>query len=191
MKDTAKMVNFTVHSLFPPWQTNATGSECSCATKVLWPYEAWMQPAQRKWKPECERVDASGSGYSLIRRLMASHCGVKHAGCRSFTHFVTYKDRRNGRKKSLSREFYTQGSWHLPRLFGLWAGPMSFCYACAFILATICWIIHCGNPIERQQETHGIGYKIRYWEKERKEKLWLRVLFLFWFRFYNWQMTLY
>ena len=38
---------------------------------------------------------------------------------------------------------------------------MSFCYACAFILATKWWIIQCRNPIERQQETHGMWDKIR------------------------------
>lgn len=122
------------------------------------------------WKSE--RVDARGSSRSLMRRLIAhwpSQCETRRL--QELHPFWDMKRQNKRRRKCLSGEFFSQGSWHPLHRFGFWDGAMSPCYVCT--LATIWWIIQCCNPIAKQQETHCMWYKIRC--RQEKEKFWVCV----------------
>lgn len=145
--------------------SNATGRECSCVAKTTvtrWGMAAASTGTARKWKSGREGFRLPSHEEVNGRPSQCETCRLEE-----LRPFLTEEE-------STSLEIYTQGSWHLPCLFALWAGAGSFCYAGAFILATVWWIIQCCNPIERQRETHGMWHKTRH--EGEKEKLWVCVL---------------
>lgn len=90
---------------------NPTGRECCWATKPLWPDEAWLM---KEWKSGCEGIHPQS--HEEVNGTPA--IAVWNMQLEELHPFWDMKRQNKRRRKCLSGEFLSQGSWHPLHRFG-------------------------------------------------------------------------